>query len=817
MKLKHLNNTPKLWLFAALMFLFGQSFGQTKDISGVYNKYIKVTAIPSPCAVMVDSIQEFKVGDQFLLIQMKDGVIDTTNTPSYGGVQDFETAGHFEICEVARISQDTIHLEYQLLLTYNPDEITQAVWFGQEKSLRVVDTVKAQPWDGELGGVVFLNPRDTLILDAPVNVSGMGYQGGDPSDPAVTCGFTDYQTDSYGDGGMKGESFIPYTDFSHGRGCLAIGGGGGNNHNTGGGGGANAGKGGAGGDEYFGGSGSCVPLETGGLGGNPPPYSNSFQRVFMGGGGGGGQQNDAEFVPALKRGVTGTNGGGIIILRSRYMQASATLLNANAAIERDTTGRDGAGGGGAGGSILVEADTLVGNLVCLARGALGKSLNNLNIPGICHGPGGGGGGGLVWMSSEINPAQVSSTVFGGVSGRITNQNSNCFNSPHGATNGLIGLVLNDLSVIEGSKFCPFATGVFDAIDDYYEVEKDSSVFFEMMFNDEYGKQMIPQLTTNPSYGVAALVGDSIDYTPFPNYEGLDTLTYRICLFERPELCDTATVYITVIEAQVVDDEATTYLNTPVNIDVTANDLIGGAGPVDVITQPQNGSYNVVGPLVEYQPFTGFVGVDQFDYRRCNTFKCDTATITVTVIEVDAKNDGGTTEENQPIDIDILENDSYGPTGITKIGFTCLPSNGAISLVDSVIRYLPNVGFDGYDTACYEICIQNYCDTALVIFYVTPEGEGPGEDSVTIRIPNGFSPNGDLINDNFVIEGIEFSTDNELRIFNRYGQEIYGRKNYLNSWNGQNFDGEPLPDGTYFYTLNLFDMDKKYAGYVVIQR
>ncbi len=71
MKLKHLNNSPKLWLFAALMFLIGQSFSQTKDISGVYNKYIKVTAIPSPCAVMVDSIQEFEVGDQFLLIQMK--------------------------------------------------------------------------------------------------------------------------------------------------------------------------------------------------------------------------------------------------------------------------------------------------------------------------------------------------------------------------------------------------------------------------------------------------------------------------------------------------------------------------------------------------------------------------------------------------------------------------------------------------------------------------------------------------------------------------------------------------------------------------
>lgn len=77
----------------------------------------------------------------------------------------------------------------------------------------------------------------------------------------------------------------------------------------------------------------------------------------------------------------------------------------------------------------------------------------------------------------------------------------------------------------------------------------------------------------------------------------------------------------------------------------------------------------------------------------------------------------------------------------------------------------------------------------------------------IRIPEIFTPNGDGKNDIFNIKNIEFFPDNELLIFNRWGNLVYSMKSYDNSWDGSpNAAGKTgsskLPTGTYFYLLKL---------------
>ncbi|MEM6685989.1 MAG: gliding motility-associated C-terminal domain-containing protein [Bacteroidota bacterium] len=79
----------------------------------------------------------------------------------------------------------------------------------------------------------------------------------------------------------------------------------------------------------------------------------------------------------------------------------------------------------------------------------------------------------------------------------------------------------------------------------------------------------------------------------------------------------------------------------------------------------------------------------------------------------------------------------------------------------------------------------------------------------IDVPNGFSPNNDLVNDVFEIRCLENYSDNELTIFNRWGTIIYKTRNYANDWNGvpnKNVvlfnKGGRLPVGTYFYVLTL---------------
>ena len=85
----------------------------------------------------------------------------------------------------------------------------------------------------------------------------------------------------------------------------------------------------------------------------------------------------------------------------------------------------------------------------------------------------------------------------------------------------------------------------------------------------------------------------------------------------------------------------------------------------------------------------------------------------------------------------------------------------------------------------------------------------------------FTPKVDGINDLFDIENIEFFPDNDLMIFNRWGNLVYKMKNYDNSWNGvpntnaKTGDGK-LPTGTYFYLLNLGDTDQQvFRGFIQI--
>jgi gliding motility-associated-like protein len=65
----------------------------------------------------------------------------------------------------------------------------------------------------------------------------------------------------------------------------------------------------------------------------------------------------------------------------------------------------------------------------------------------------------------------------------------------------------------------------------------------------------------------------------------------------------------------------------------------------------------------------------------------------------------------------------------------------------------------------------------------------------ITIPNVFTPNGDGINDLFVITGLEAYPGSVLIVTDRNGRVVYEHKDYDNSWNGQD-----LPEATYFYTF-----------------
>jgi len=84
----------------------------------------------------------------------------------------------------------------------------------------------------------------------------------------------------------------------------------------------------------------------------------------------------------------------------------------------------------------------------------------------------------------------------------------------------------------------------------------------------------------------------------------------------------------------------------------------------------------------------------------------------------------------------------------------------------------------------------------------------------IKVPNVFSPNGDGINDTWVIPYLQLFSSAIVEIYNRYGQPVFKSTGYYTPWNGK-LNGKDLPIGTYYYIIKLNPQSKPLNGSITI--
>jgi len=96
---------------------------------------------------------------------------------------------------------------------------------------------------------------------------------------------------------------------------------------------------------------------------------------------------------------------------------------------------------------------------------------------------------------------------------------------------------------------------------------------------------------------------------------------------------------------------------------------------------------------------------------------------------------------------------------------------------------------------------------------TLEGDCADQDSIYVTyVPDidtydGFSPNGDGINDFWYIENINAFKNNVVTVYTRWGTKVFEQKGYNNNdsnkrWDGSAKNGKPIGSGTYYYIINL---------------
>ncbi|MCC9166218.1 lectin-like domain-containing protein [Pontibacter harenae] len=111
------------------------------------------------------------------------------------------------------------------------------------------------------------------------------------------------------------------------------------------------------------------------------------------------------------------------------------------------------------------------------------------------------------------------------------------------------------------------------------------------------------------------------------------------------------------------------------------------------------------------------------------------------------------------------------------------------------------------------------ETTVYTVTVTNEAGCEFSDEMTVYvekelgIPNAISPNGDNVNDNWVIKNIDTHPNARLEIYDRWGSRLYEAVGYKNDWNGY-YQGKVLPASTYYYLITLRG-ERKLTGSISI--
>ncbi len=296
-----------------------------------------------------------------------------------------------------------------------------------------------------------------------------------------------------------------------------------------------------------------------------------------------------------------------------------------------------------------------------------------------------------------------------------------------------------------------------AVDDEVDTDEDSALVIDALANDTDvdGNALSITSVGGAKLGTATLAedGQSITYTPNPDANGVDTINYTT---SDGELRANATIAVTVNpvnDAPVAEgDEARTAEDTAVLIEVLRNDSDVDGDELTVgriVDQPANGTAAIdpeTGRIL-YTPNEDFNGEESIVYEVTDGDLSDTATVVVTVTPVNdppvAVDDAVATEEDAPVAIDLVANDTDVDGDALRVASVGRPTSGtaAIDRETGEVRYTPSPDFSGSDSFTYVVNDdQGGTATGTVTVEVAPVNDDPvaeddsattGEESATL--------------------------------------------------------------------------------------
>ncbi|WP_170110431.1 cohesin domain-containing protein [Flavilitoribacter nigricans] len=250
------------------------------------------------------------------------------------------------------------------------------------------------------------------------------------------------------------------------------------------------------------------------------------------------------------------------------------------------------------------------------------------------------------------------------------------------------------------------------------------------------------------------------------------------------------------DISLCQDETTASLSANLPTGTTGMWTSGGGASVGSTTDPATGVSGLQSGANVFTWTLSAPGCENYSQDQVTVYIETAPTAVEDLLRVDA--------DDRSVDINVAQNDVL--TNVDEYSVTLLdaPEFGTIdSFSNGRVYYSVPRGFVGITQVTYEICnldCDDLCATGTLRIEVTDPDYEP-------TIMNTITPNGDGMNDNLVFDVLLFTPaeefpDNEIIIFNRWGDIIFQQRPYNNDWNGFNNNGDRLPQGTYYYILRL---------------
>jgi cellulose biosynthesis protein BcsQ len=278
-----------------------------------------------------------------------------------------------------------------------------------------------------------------------------------------------------------------------------------------------------------------------------------------------------------------------------------------------------------------------------------------------------------------------------------------------------------------------------AYDDEYETQEEKPVQITLKGSDPDGDSLVYSVVTGPSHGSLSGTEPNLIYTPYVNFNGSDSFTFKTNDGTADSVNSTISVKVLPVNDSPIAniDSVTTQEDVPISITLTGSDPDEDSLEYSVATGPSHGTLNGTAPDLVYIPSANFNGSDSFTFK-VNDGKSDDVlgTVSITVEPVNdpptVTGDKVSAQEDIPLPIALIASDPDGYPLTYEI--VTAPSHGTLSGSPPNMTYTPNKDFNGSDGFTFKAS-DGLADSVLATVSITiiPVNDPPMADSDNIKI------------------------------------------------------------------------------------